>query len=85
MNWKEMLFSAGVWLHGLLGAIIGGAAASIGSMVVDPETFNFGDGLKKMGTVALISGIINGAFYLKGSPVPAIKAKADLMKLPPVG
>ena len=83
MTAKEMLFSAAVWFHGLLGAIIGGAAASIGAMVVDPATFNFGEGLKKMATVAAISGIINGAFYLKNSPVPAIKAKADLMGLPP--
>jgi len=65
MNWRT-------WLKGLFSAIIGGAANSITVMAIDPTQFNFGAGLKKLGTVAGISALIAGAMYLKQSPLPGI-------------
>jgi hypothetical protein len=69
-----------VWLHGLLGAFIGGAAGAVssglGSTLVAPQQFNLHQGLfhtlELMGTVALINGFITAAAYLKQSPVPAL-------------
>lgn len=58
------------WLKGLLSAIIGGAANSVTVMIVDPMAFNLETGLKKVGTVALVSGILSAAMYLKQSPMP---------------
>lgn len=58
------------WLSSIAAAFIGGAASAITTTVVAPETFNFGDGLAKLLKVALISGILNAAFYLKKSPLP---------------
>ena len=58
------------WLKGLLGAIIGGAANAITMMVVDPMTYNINEGLPKLGSVALVGGIVAGAAYLTKSPIP---------------
>ncbi len=64
---KNMNFKT--WFHGLVAAIVGGVATTVTVMVVDPVAFNFGD-LGKLGKVALISGIVNAAFYLRKSPLP---------------
>jgi hypothetical protein len=61
-----------MWLHGLISAIIGGISTSIVAMWVAPDTFNFSD-LEKLGQLALGSGLINAAMYLKQSPLPKIK------------
>lgn len=63
MNWK-------LWAKGILGAFIGGAANGITAMIVDPQQFNFGEGWKKLGTMALVSAIVSTAMYLKASPLP---------------
>ena len=63
MDWKH-------WAKGLVSAFIGGGANSVSVMIVDPQSFNLGDGLAKLGTVALASGIISAALYLKQSPIP---------------
>lgn len=63
MDWRT-------WLKGLLSAIIGGAANSITVMVIDPNQFNFADGLSKLATVAGVSAIVSAAMYLKESPLP---------------
>ncbi len=63
MKWKK-------WVKGLISAIIGGAANSITVSLVAPETFNFQDGLGKLGAVAAASAIVAAAMYLKKSPVP---------------
>lgn len=63
MNWKH-------WLYGLGTAIISGAANSIVVMAIDPAQFNLGEGLGKLGTVALVSAIISTAAYLKQAPLP---------------
>lgn len=63
MNWKT-------WLQGLISAIISGAATSVTMIIVDPQTFNFDQGLKKVGIVALVSGLVSAANFLKQSPLP---------------
>ena len=59
-----------VWLKGLISATVSGAAASIGTMVAAPADFNLGAGLRRLLTVAVVSGIIGAANYLKQSPIP---------------
>lgn len=64
MTWRQ-------WLLGLVGACINSAASSITVVMVDPVQFNiFQGGLKKLGTVALVSFLFGGALYLKQSPLP---------------
>lgn len=63
MNWRP-------WLHGLLSAVIGGAATTISVMFVEPQLI---DDLNKVWKIALASGIINAALYLKQSPLPPTK------------
>lgn len=58
------------WFQGLMSAVIGGAANAITVMIVDPQAFNLDQGLKKVGTVALVSAIVAAAMYLKKSPIP---------------
>ena len=69
-NWQN-------WLRGLFSAIIGGAANSITVMIVEPASFNFEEGLGKLGMVALISAIVAAAMFLKQSPLPAKEVKKD--------
>ena len=59
-----------LWLKGLFSAIISGAASSVAVLIVDPATFNFGEGIGKVGLIALISAIVGAANYLKQSPIP---------------
>ncbi len=59
-----------VWFKGLLSATISGAAASAGTMIAAPADFNLGAGLRRLITVAIVSGIIGAANYLKQSPMP---------------
>jgi hypothetical protein len=63
MNWK-------VWLQGLVAAAIGGGATAVSTMVIDPESFNFGPGMKRVGLVAFLSALISVSAYLKQSPIP---------------
>lgn len=58
------------WVHGLIGAFIGGGANAVSVMVIAPETFNIHAGLEKLGGAFLLSGIISAALYLKQSPLP---------------
>jgi len=58
-----------VWLKGLFSALISGVASAFVLMVVNPSNFNFDD-LGKVAMVALVSGIISVANYLKQSPLP---------------
>lgn len=71
-------FNLEVWLHGLVGAFIGGGASSVSgglvAMGIDPASFNLtnqlGHTLSLMGAMFLINGIFGAALYLKTSPVP---------------
>ena len=66
MNWK-------LWLKGLISATIGGAANAITAVVVEPTSFNFGEGIGKLGTMAGVGALFAGAMYLKRSPIPKEK------------
>ena len=59
-----------LWAKGLLSAIIGGVASSVTVVIIDPMQFNLSEGLPKLGTVALVNGMIAAALYLKQSPLP---------------
>ena len=60
----------GNWARGLVGAFIQSASVVISTMIVDPETFNIGEGLAKVGMVALVSGIVGAALFLQKRPLP---------------
>lgn len=62
MNWRP-------WLNGLIGAIIAGVAGAVisaGADIIIGDAINW----KKLGTVAVIAGLLAGAAYLKQSPLP---------------
>lgn len=59
-----------MWLRGLIGAVVGGAANGVLAMGIKPEQFNFGDGLTDLCKFAVGSAVISAALYLKQSPVP---------------
>lgn len=61
-----------IWLHGLISAFISGTAVSIGCLIAEPATFNLEKGLVVTLKVALVSGIVSAAAYLKQSPLPPI-------------
>ena len=58
------------WVKGLVAAFIGAAANSITVIIVDPVNFNPLTETQKVLTVALVSGGIAAALYLKQSPLP---------------
>lgn len=61
-----------VWLHGLFAAFIGGGANALAAAIIDPAAFNIHEGLRKLLSLALASGMISAAMYLKQSPLPPI-------------
>src|SRR6185295_3887053 len=76
------------WGRGLVAAFIGGGAASMAggfSMNArDPKDYNLGDGLwnmlSLMGTMFLISGLINMALFLRQKPIPDHKVVTTTTK-----
>lgn len=58
-----------IWIKGIIAAAIGGASSSITVFIVDPLTFNFAEGLGKLGTVAGIGALLAVAAYLTKSPI----------------
>lgn len=58
------------WLKGLFAAFIGGAANAFTATAIDPVAFNFGAEWRKTVTMALMSGVLMAAAYLKQSPLP---------------
>lgn len=59
------------WLHGLLAALISGAANAVTAMYISPETFNMtGEGLIALLKLAGAGAIISTFLYLKQSPLP---------------
>lgn len=73
-----MSLAARKWWHGLIGGFVGGAAGAIDSsmalMVLVPDKFNLGPGLRQTLETAVVLGLLTGikcAFaYLKQSPLP---------------
>lgn len=66
----ENLGNVGIWLKGLIAAVIGGAANALTMVIVDPLNFNLGEGASNLLTVAATSAIVAAAMYLKQSPLP---------------
>jgi hypothetical protein len=67
------------WLQGLIAALISGAVAALGGILVSPETIDFTSaGLKKMGFLAAGGALIGLVGFLKQSPLP----KSNATKLP---
>lgn len=58
------------WLKGLIHAGISGGTAAISTSIVAPETFNFGEGLSKLLSVAGISAIVSMSKFLSVYPFP---------------
>lgn len=59
-----------IWLKGLIGAGISGGATAISTLVIAPETFNFGEGLRKLIFVICVSSIVSIGKYLSSKPLP---------------
>lgn len=66
----ENFGNVGVWLKGLIAAVIGGAANALTMVIVDPLNFNLNEGVNNLLTVATTSAIVAAAMYLKQSPLP---------------
>jgi hypothetical protein len=64
-----------IWAKWLVAAFVGGAANSVSVMIVDPVAFNLQEGMGKVLTVALVSGLISAAMYLRQSPLPGCEEK----------
>lgn len=58
-----------IWIKGLFSALISGISSAIVLMIVNPSEFNLQD-TKKILIVAVVSGIVSMANYLKQSPLP---------------
>lgn len=60
------------WLQGLFAAFVTGASTGFTTIVVEPASFNLSDmnGIKKVGTVVLVSGLMSFFLYLKTHPLP---------------
>lgn len=65
-NWRN-------YLTGLIATVINGAAGAVALVIIDPLTFHLGD-LRKLGTAALVLGLISAANYLK-QPFPFNKGE----------
>jgi hypothetical protein len=63
MNWK-------LWGRGLFAAFISSAANGLAAWSLDPGDFNLHAGLVKIGKLAVVSGLIGAALYLKTHPTP---------------
>lgn len=59
-----------VWARGLVSAAISGGAGAAGVIVVDPDHFNFNQGLHKLGLAFAWAAIIGVCMYLQKSPLP---------------
>lgn len=60
------------WSYKLTAATILGVSHSISPMVVSPETFNIHEGLKKLLTIILVSGLLGAFTFLAKSPLPKL-------------
>ena len=70
-SWRE-------WLKSLIHAAISGGTAAISTSIVAPETFNFGEGLNKLLTVAMISAIVSMSKFLSTNPFPERRKSDEL-------
>lgn len=66
------LKSVRVWLYGLLSSVISSAAGVTAVIAIDPVDFNLSTGLRKVGQVAFVMGLIALFNYLQRHPLPTI-------------
>ena len=67
-----------LWWHGLIAAVVGGAAGAVDSalalMLINPDQFDLGPNLattlQTVTVIGLLTGLKCAAAYLKQSPVP---------------
>lgn len=62
MNWKT-------WLKGLVAAVVGGTASSVGVVIADPKYMS-GEGYAVVAKVAAIGALTHLVLYLQKSPIP---------------
>jgi len=75
VNWR-------VWIYSLLSGGIGGAANSLGGVIVAPSVFNFTHaGLVKIGELALFGFAVPVLAFLKQSPLPPIQVTTQTTTL----
>jgi len=60
-----------IWIKGLISAIIAGVANTVVLMIIDPLTFNLGEGFNLLLKAAAATAIVSAAAYLKQSPIPS--------------
>lgn len=73
-----------IWIRGLIGAAIGGAANSVTLMVIKPEDFNFTTGWTDLWHFAAISAVVSACLWLKTHPIPEEEpTKPHEIKIPP--
>lgn len=58
-----------IWIKGALAAFITSAAGALTAAALDPDHFSTAD-IQHLGLIALISGVVGLAAYLKQSPIP---------------
>jgi hypothetical protein len=61
------------WAHSLFSAFIGGGAAAVGAMVIDPQAFNIHEQLSQTVKLFIGCGVISSAMYLMKSPLPKLE------------
>lgn len=75
--------SVKIWLHGLGGAFVGGAAAALSGAVSMPDTFNFTKaGMLNMARIGIGAGFASAFLYLKQSPLWSTTTTAKLTETP---
>lgn len=75
MNWKP-------WLYSIFSAGIGGAASSLGGVIVAPSVFNFTPaGWAKIGELALFGFVVPVLALLKQSPLPPVQTTTQTTTL----
>jgi hypothetical protein len=70
---RRRAFCWRTWLHGLIGASVAAGANSVAVVMIDPKTFNLNEGLGNLAKLALVTGIVGAAQYLRKSPVPDLE------------
>ena len=67
-NWR-------LWLHGLMGALIGGSVMGVFTATADPHTLREGlmtGDYSTLGKIMLAGGVWSALMYLKQSPIPIL-------------
>lgn len=75
MNTKNLL-SIEWWIYNIIASFLGAAGNCVGAMVIAPDTFNFHD-LRKLGELALVSGVISVGLFISKHPVPKLDFGAE--------